>query len=94
MRCVRKRLSRDFQEIGVHNIQDDLELHFALCTDDRSSSTLEKSHIAGARAYAVHLGDDRLLLFDVKGALELRRELIGGSALPHDDPGRESSVEL
>ena len=47
-----------------------------------------------ARAYAVHLGDDRLLLFDVKGALELRRELIGGSALPHDDPGRESSVEL
>jgi len=35
-------------------------------------------------AQPVHLGDDRLLLFDVKGALELRRELIGGSARPHD----------
>ena len=31
MRCVRKRLSRDFQEIGVNHFQDDFALRLALC---------------------------------------------------------------
>ena len=30
------------------------------------------------QAWAGHLSDDRLLLFDVQGALELRREVLGG----------------
>jgi len=36
LRCVRERLSRNFQEIGVNNFQDDLALHLALRTDDSS----------------------------------------------------------
>jgi hypothetical protein len=49
-------------------------------------------------AQPVHLGNDRLLLFDVKGALELRCELIGGSARPHDrgmkEHGKATEIRL
>ena len=40
-------------------------------------------------AQPVHLDDDRLLLFDVKGALKLRRELIGVSARLHATAAEE-----